>query len=102
MNIVIASGKGGTGKTTVAVNLAHYLGASLKKKVRLFDCDVEAPNDQIFVKAKISNSFEVTVPRPIWNQQSCNNCGKCVSVCQYNAIAQVKDQILIFEELCTS
>lgn len=101
-NIVIASGKGGTGKTTVAVNLAHYLSAHENKKVKLLDCDVEAPNDNLFINANFSESKDVKVPRPVWEENKCISCGKCVSVCNYNALAKVKDKILIFNELCHS
>ena len=102
MNIVIASGKGGTGKTTVAINLAFYLAQDCQQKVQLLDCDVEAPNDNLFLRRKFSQVQEVTIPRPKWNEQNCSACGKCVSVCNYNAIAQVKNKIMIFDELCHS
>ena len=101
-NIVIASGKGGTGKTTVAVNLAHYLSTIEHQKVTLLDCDVEAPNDNLFINAKFSDIKEAKIPRPVWIKDKCNSCGKCVSVCNYNAIAKVKNKILIFNELCHS
>lgn len=101
-NIVIASGKGGTGKTTVAVNLAYYLSIHEKEKVRLLDCDVEAPNDNLFLNATFDESKEVKIPRPVWIEDKCKSCGECVSVCNYNAIAKVKNKILIFNELCHS
>ncbi|MCK5073473.1 MAG: P-loop NTPase [Bacteriovoracaceae bacterium] len=102
MKIVIASGKGGTGKTTIAVNLAYYLSDCCNKKVRLLDCDVEGPNDNLFVGADFTENFEVTAPRPVWDESSCTGCGKCTEICKYNAIAKVKDKILIFNELCHS
>ena len=95
MNIVIASGKGGTGKTTVAINLANYIARFKNKKVTLLDCDVEAPNDNLFLNANFTESFDVTATRPIWNKENCSLCGNCNFVCKYNAIAKVKDKILI-------
>ncbi len=102
MKIVIASGKGGTGKTTVAVNFAHYLSTEESKKVTLLDCDVEAPNCNLFIDAEFSCLKDVEVPRPVWVQEKCTGCGKCSTVCNYNAIATVKDKVLIFDELCHS
>lgn len=100
--IVIASGKGGTGKTTVAVNLSHYLSTFENEKVKLLDCDVEAPNDNLFLNATFNESKEVKAPRPVWDESKCTSCGKCVDVCNYNAIAMVKGKVLIFNELCHS
>ncbi|VFN00531.1 MAG: MinD superfamily P-loop ATPase, contains an inserted ferredoxin domain [Candidatus Kentron sp. G] len=100
--IVIASGKGGTGKTTVAVNLAYYLSTHLRHRVRLLDCDVEVPNSNLFLRAGITRTIPVTVPRPVWEPARCNSSRNCVSVCNYNAIAKVKDRVLIFDDLCHS
>lgn len=101
MKIVIASGKGGTGKTTFAVNLAYAL-AQRDEKVRLLDCDVEEPNDHLFVKPEFTESRDVTVFKPVLDAGKCNGCGKCAEECNYNAIAVVKDKVLIFNELCHS
>ncbi len=101
MKIVIASGKGGTGKTTFAVNLAYVL-AQRGETVRLFDCDVEEPNDHLFVKPEFTESQTVTVLKPVLDVSKCNGCGKCAKECNYNAIAVVKGKVLIFNELCHS
>jgi MinD superfamily P-loop ATPase len=101
MVITVASGKGGTGKTTFAVNLAYSL-ARRGERVRLLDCDVEEPNDHLFVKPEFTKRTPVTVRKPVWNKESCTLCGKCAEACNYNAIAVVKDNVLIFNELCHS
>ena len=101
MIITVASGKGGTGKTTFAVNLAYAL-ANRGKDVRLLDCDVEEPNDHLFVKPNFSEESEVTVLKPVWDEEKCTGCGKCAQACNYNAIAVVKEKVLIFNELCHS
>jgi MinD superfamily P-loop ATPase len=97
MEIAIASGKGGTGKTTVSTNLALSL-----EYVQFFDCDVEEPNANIFIKAKIKESKKVTVKIPEIDKKKCNYCGKCSDFCAYNALAIVKSNILVFPELCHS
>lgn len=98
MIISVASGKGGTGKTLVATSLA----LSLKDKydVQLLDCDVEEPNDHIFLKPDISRSEAVSIPVPEVDEEKCTHCGKCAEVCVYKAIAVVKEYVLIFPELC--
>lgn len=96
MNISVASGKGGTGKTTVATNLA----LSLKDNVQLLDCDVEEPNSHIFVKPHIKETKSVFVQVPKINKEKCTGCGKCGEVCEYNAIAVVNKKVLVFPELC--
>ncbi len=101
MVITVASGKGGTGKTTFAVNLAYAL-AQRGERVRLLDCDVEEPNDHLFVKPNFTEERAVTVPKPVWDASTCTACGKCSKACHYNAIAVVKQQVLIFNELCHS
>ncbi|MFO7900535.1 MAG: P-loop NTPase [Planctomycetota bacterium] len=111
MVITIASGKGGTGKTTVAVNLAAVLSrqAEIDRPVRLLDCDVEEPDDHLFVKPEFSQRDPVTVLRPEWHEELCTGCGACEEACNYNAIAIVSPvkaeadadkQVLIFPELC--
>jgi len=101
MILTVASGKGGTGKTTFAVNLAYVL-ANRGKEVRLLDCDVEEPNDHLFVKANFTEEEDVTVLKPVWAEEKCTGCGQCADACNYNAIAVVKGKVLIFNELCHS
>ncbi|MBD3370211.1 P-loop NTPase [Candidatus Fermentibacteria bacterium] len=101
MRITVASGKGGTGKTTFAVNLAYALGIR-GDHVRLLDCDVEEPNDHLFVRPEFTSEQVVTVPKPVWDEERCTGCGECAKACNYNAIAVVKGNVLIFNELCHS
>ena len=101
MVITVASGKGGTGKTTFAVNLAYALGQR-GDNVRLMDCDVEEPNDHLFVRPQFTEERPVTVPKPVWDKTKCTACGTCAAACNYNAIAVVKGKVLIFTELCHS
>jgi MinD superfamily P-loop ATPase len=95
MIISIASGKGGTGKTTVALNLALSLS-----DVQLIDCDVEEPNLHLFLSPRVHRTLSVTLPVPGVDETQCTYCGKCAEVCRFNALAVVKNQILIFPELC--
>lgn len=101
MIISIASGKGGTGKTTVAVNLALSL-----QNVQLLDCDVEEPNAHIFLKPKISGQKKAVIPVPEIDEAKCDYCGKCREVCAYHAIAVVpandgkRGSVLVFPHLC--
>ena len=97
MILSIASGKGGTGKTTIATNLALSLG-----KCQFIDCDVEEPNANIFLKAKIDKTVNVEVSYPDIDKTKCNFCGKCSEFCAYNALAVVKSKVLVFPELCHS
>jgi MinD superfamily P-loop ATPase len=99
MILTVASGKGGTGKTTFAVNLAYAL-AGQGKHVRLLDCDVEEPNAHLFVKPDLTVSSGITVLKPVWDEEKCNGCGKCAEACHYNAIAVVNGKVLVFDELC--
>ncbi|MBE6088101.1 MAG: (4Fe-4S)-binding protein [Clostridium beijerinckii] len=94
MNIAVLSGKGGTGKTTVSTNLALAL------KSNYIDCDVEEPNGFIFLKPKINGTKKVMVEYPFIDDEKCTSCGKCVTVCQFNALAKVKNDIMLFEKLC--
>ena len=98
MIISVASGKGGTGKTLVATSLA--LALQDKYEVQLLDCDVEEPNDHIFIKPTITHSEAVSIPVPAVDEEKCTHCGKCAEVCAYNAIAVVKEFVLTFPELC--
>ncbi len=95
MNITIASGKGGTGKTTVAINLALSL-----ENIQLLDCDVEEPDSHIFLDMKLEKVEDVYIPVPKIDKDKCTFCGKCSEFCQYNAIAVVPNDILFFPELC--
>ena len=97
MIISIASGKGGTGKTTVATNLSLSLN-----EVQLIDCDVEEPNDNIFLSVKIKEREDIAVDIPVINKTLCNFCGKCADFCAYNAVAVVSKKVLVFPELCHS
>ncbi len=101
MILTIASGKGGTGKTTFAVNLAYAL-ADRGTPVRLLDCDVEEPNDHLFVRPAFTAEKPVTVLKPEWDAARCDGCGLCAKACHYNALAVVKGQVLVFNELCHS
>ena len=97
MIVSVASGKGGTGKTTVATNLALSLD-----EVQFIDCDVEEPDANIFFNAKITETENVTVDTPEISMERCDFCGKCADFCMYNALAVVPQKILVFPELCHS
>ncbi|MFA5552949.1 MAG: ATP-binding protein [Phycisphaerae bacterium] len=100
--IAVASGKGGTGKTTIATNLALCLSDS-GRSVRYLDCDVEEPNGHIFLKPQINEKIIVTAPVPQVDKNKCIGCGKCGKVCQYGAIVHLGDtNVLTFEQLCHS
>ncbi len=100
MIISVASGKGGTGKTTVAVNLALLLSQEESYKVQFVDCDVEEPNAHLFLKPTIETSEPGYIPVPKIDKDKCTYCGRCAEVCAYNAIAVVKENVLVFAELC--
>ncbi len=105
MKIAIASGKGGTGKTTLAVNLASYLSREVlneNQKIALVDLDVEEPNSGLFLKGDLVNSQYQFKAVPQWNESKCTLCGKCKTWCNFNAIAQLPDKIMVFPELCHS
>jgi MinD superfamily P-loop ATPase len=100
MIISVASGKGGTGKTTIAVNLALALAKDKGRNVQFLDCDVEEPNAHLFLKPVITNSESVKIPVPKIDDEKCNYCGKCAEVCVFNAIAVTKNKVLVFPGLC--
>ncbi len=99
MKIAIASGKGGTGKTTVATNLA-YIASRNGQSVAYLDCDVEEPNGHIFLKPQISESRPIGNLIPEVNEAACIHCGKCGEICQYSAIVCVGEKVLVYPELC--
>jgi MinD superfamily P-loop ATPase len=101
MKIAIASGKGGTGKTTVASNLSAFLSEQAQP-VALVDLDVEEPNSGLFIQG--DKLTEQTAHRyiPQWDESNCIFCNQCQSICNYNAIAALPNQILVFPELCHS
>lgn len=101
MIISVASGKGGTGKTTIATGLAAAL-TNKGEDVTYLDCDVEEPNGHIFLKPEISRRKPVPVLVPNVDRQKCSFCGVCSDVCQYNAIAVLQDRVLVFPSLCHS
>jgi MinD superfamily P-loop ATPase len=98
MRIVVASGKGGTGKTTVATSLA--LVAAERETVRFMDCDVEAPNAGLFLNPVLETRKEVGLLIPKVDKAACTYCGKCAEVCQFHAIAVIGKKTLVFPELC--
>ncbi|NLJ86761.1 MAG: P-loop NTPase [Firmicutes bacterium] len=100
MLITIASGKGGTGKTTIAVNLALIIKEMLP--VMLLDCDVEEPNAHLFLQPSFTQHRGVFTTVPKVDETKCDGCGRCSSFCAYGAIAIVEKQPIIFPELCHS
>ncbi len=98
MMLSVASGKGGTGKTTVAVSLA----VCAEPPVRLLDCDVEEPNAHIFIRPIVSHSESVNISVPQVDESLCTSCGRCADLCKFNAIVLLKKKPLIFPELCHS
>jgi len=101
MRIAIASGKGGTGKTTVATNLA-FRACQGGRTVAYLDCDVEEPNGHIFLRPEIENEQPIEKPVPEIDPTRCTHCGRCADVCRYGAIASLPKQTLVFAELCHS
>jgi MinD superfamily P-loop ATPase len=95
--VSVASGKGGTGKTLVATSLALSIEQG---QVQLLDCDVEEPNDHIFIKPVFTGRESVCIPVPEVDEEKCTHCGLCSDVCNYNAIAVTKKRVLVFPELC--
>ncbi|MCP3890309.1 MAG: P-loop NTPase [Desulfobulbaceae bacterium] len=98
MIISIASGKGGTGKTTIATNMALSLG----EDISLLDCDVEEPNAHLFLHPTITDKTPVSTFIPQVDEELCNGCKKCAEICRFSALAVVGQKVLIFQELCHS
>ena len=98
MKIAIASGKGGTGKTTLSVNLSAYLAE--KEEVVLSDLDVEEPNSGLFIKARVLHEEEKYKMVPEWKEDQCTLCGICQEVCNFHAVIQLGEIIMVFPELC--
>ena len=98
MIISVASGKGGTGKTTVATNLAVSIGST----IQLLDCDVEEPNAHLFINPVIEQKKTVFTPVPDIDETKCNFCKKCAQICRFKAIAVINKIVLTFPELCHS
>lgn len=99
IRIAVGSGKGGTGKTTVALGLSLSL-ADTGEKVTYLDCDVEEPNAHLFLKAENIETKSVEVSVPKVDSNKCNSCRKCADFCEFNALAIICDKVLIFEEMC--
>ena len=100
LKIVISSGKGGTGKTFISTNIAK-ISEELGNQTCYLDCDVEEPNGHLFLKPKIKKEEDIIVLSPVSvDKDKCILCGKCAEVCKYNAIAVIKEKVLIFNNLC--
>lgn len=95
MQIAVLSGKGGTGKTFVSVNLAYTKGKAI-----YMDCDIEEPNGRLFLKPQEVFVEKVNAMVPAVDAEKCTGCRKCVELCKFNALAYIKNKLLIFPELC--
>jgi len=100
VKITIASGKGGTGKTTLSTNLAACLAES--KSVVLIDLDVEEPNSGLFIHGELIRQEDKFKMVPQWKTETCTLCGNCHEVCNFHAIVQLADEIMVFPQLCHS
>jgi len=98
MKVAVASGKGGTGKTTVSIALA----VTAPEIVKLLDCDVEEPNGHLFLELENLIEERVSVDVPLINTDTCISCGKCAEICQFNAIVFFGSPPMVFNELCHS
>ncbi len=96
MQIAVASGKGGTGKTTVATSLARCLSNA----VLFLDCDVEAPNAHLYLQPILTEQKEAAILLPQIDPAKCTACGRCVEVCQFHALALIGKKVLVFSQLC--
>lgn len=101
MNISVASGKGGTGKTLVATSLALSI-LNKHRPVQLLDCDVEEPNAHLFIEQEPVSKHNVSLPIPKIDYDKCQYCGRCAEVCRFNAIALLKNTLVIFPDVCHS
>ncbi|NLD92104.1 MAG: P-loop NTPase [Fibrobacter sp.] len=99
MKIAVASGKGGTGKTTISTNLALYLCEESNKVVYL-DCDVEEPNGHLFLRPVLGEKITTSIPVPVIDSSKCNACGECVRFCEYKALVRLGKDVMLFPELC--
>src|SRR5574344_1493333 len=97
MRIAVLSGKGGTGKTLVSVNLA-----AASKESTYIDCDVEEPNGHLFFKPEGVREEEISVKIPKVDEELCNGCRKCVDFCNFNALAYIKNKLIVFDDVCHS
>lgn len=102
MTIAIASGKGGTGKTTLATSLAYYLEENSNESIALADLDVEEPNSGLFMKGANIDTQNIIKQIPEWQPDKCTFCNRCKEVCNFNAITLIPNTVLIFPELCHS
>ncbi len=99
MKVAVASGKGGTGKTTIATNLA-WIAARKGRSVAYIDCDVEEPNGHLFLKPQMTAMRVIGQAHPVVDAQKCAHCGLCGEICQFSAIVCVGDKVLVYPELC--
>jgi MinD superfamily P-loop ATPase len=99
MKLAVASGKGGTGKTTVATNLAR-VASHAGRSVAYLDCDVEEPNGALFLKPEITSTRPVETPVPTVDSSLCTGCGLCGEICRFSAIVEVAGRVLVFPEMC--
>lgn len=97
MRIAVLSGKGGTGKTLVSVNMA-----AAAKTSNYIDCDIEEPNGHLFFKPEGIKEKEIAIKIPSVNEQLCNGCRICVDFCKFNALAYINGTLKIFDEVCHS
>jgi len=97
MRIAVLSGKGGTGKTLLSVNMA-----AVADKSKYIDCDVEEPNGHLFLKPKEVASEDITVKVPVVDEEKCNGCRICVEFCKFNALAYTGEKLIVFDEICHS
>ncbi len=99
MKLAIASGKGGTGKTTVATNLA-WLAAHDGRSVAYLDCDVEEPNGHLFLRPRIDSSRPIGRLHPLVDEEKCTHCGLCGEICRFSAIVCLGEKVLVYPEMC--